>query len=180
MALEPFEPRRLIKKSAGSGVAAKWMAKWLERLESTGYACMKVHSDAAQAVEHLLKAVNGLCTADLIVQTAPVKSQASQRHVERAVRLVENQYSAILFGERERTEVEIDPTSADAARMLRHTAGLHDRYGRRKNRECLRWLCAWTPTDRKPGGVLVVSKESPRTFCVDNENSESSRRCQAH
>ena len=53
------------QKSGGSGFAAKWMAKWLE---ATGYARMKVHSDAEQSIEHLLKAVKSICTADLIVQ----------------------------------------------------------------------------------------------------------------
>ena len=53
----------------------KWMAKWLE---ATGYARMKVQSDAGHSIEHLLKAVKSICTADLIVQRAPVKSHQSQ------------------------------------------------------------------------------------------------------
>ena len=84
----------LIKKAGSSGFAAQWVAKWLE---STGYARMKVQSDAKQSIEHLLKAVKSICTADLIVQRVPVKSHQSQGNVERAVRLVENQYRALLF-----------------------------------------------------------------------------------
>ena len=80
------------------------MAKWLE---SNGYARMNVQSGAEQSIEHLLKAVKSICTADLIVQKAPVKSHPSQGHVERAVRLVENQYRALLFDVQERTRVEI-------------------------------------------------------------------------
>ena len=49
------------KKGGSSGFAAKWMAKWLE---ATGYARMKVQSDAGQSIEHLLKAVKSICTAD--------------------------------------------------------------------------------------------------------------------
>ena len=56
------------------------MAKWLE---STGYARLKVQSDAEQSIEHLLKAVKSICTADLIVQKAPVKSHRSQGPVDR-------------------------------------------------------------------------------------------------
>ena len=67
------------QKGGSSGLAAKWMAEWLE---STGYARMKVQSDAEQSIEHLLKAVKSICTADLIVQRAPVKSHQSQGHVE--------------------------------------------------------------------------------------------------
>ena len=59
------------QKGGSSGFAAKWLAKWLE---STGYARMRVQSDAEQSIEHLLKAVKSICTADLIVQRAPVKS----------------------------------------------------------------------------------------------------------
>ena len=70
------------------------MAKWLG---STGYARRKVQSDAEQSIECLLKAVKSICTADLIAQRAPVKSHASQGHVERAVRLVELQCRAMAF-----------------------------------------------------------------------------------
>ena len=56
-----------------------------------------------------------MCTADLIVQRAPVKSHASQGLVARAVRLVENQYRTVLFDAQERTRVEIDPISAASA-----------------------------------------------------------------
>ena len=48
---------------------------------------MKVQSCAEQSIEHLLKAVKSICTADLIVQKAAVKSHASQGRVERAVRI---------------------------------------------------------------------------------------------
>ena len=98
------------KKGGSSAFAALWMAKCVEL---TGYARMKVRSDAEQSIEHLLKAAKSLCTADLIAQRAPVKGQASQGHVERAVRLVENQYSAVLFDVYERTRVELDPISMD-------------------------------------------------------------------
>ena len=67
------------------------MAKWLA---SIGCARIKVRSDAEQAIEHKKKAVKDPCTADLIVQSAPVKSDASQEYVEKAVRLIENQYKA--------------------------------------------------------------------------------------
>ena len=55
------------------------MTKWLE---SSGYARMKVQSDAEQSIEHLLKAVRSICAADLMVQRALVKSHASQGRVE--------------------------------------------------------------------------------------------------
>ena len=87
-------------------------------------ALMKVQSDAEQSIEHLLKAVKSICTADLIVQRAPVKSRQSQGHVERGVRLVENQYRALLFDVQERTRVEIDPISAASAWILRHAVWL--------------------------------------------------------
>ena len=89
---------------------------------------MKVQSDAEQSIEHLLKAVKSICTADLIVQRAPVKSHQSQGHVGRAVRLVENQYRALLFDAQERTRVEIDPISAASAWILRHSVWLLNRY----------------------------------------------------
>ena len=54
----------LDQKGGSSGFAAKWMAKWLE---SIGDARMKVQSDAEHSIEHLLKAVKTICTADLIV-----------------------------------------------------------------------------------------------------------------
>ena len=53
-----------------------------------------------------------MCTADMIVQRAPVKSHASQGHVEPAVRLVENQYRAVIFDMQERTRVDVNPTLA--------------------------------------------------------------------
>ena len=68
------------------------------------------------------------CTADMIVQRAPVKSHQSQGHVERAVRLVENQYRALLFDMQERTSVEIDPISAASAWILRTSVWLLNRY----------------------------------------------------
>ena len=70
----------LIKKGVSS--AAKCMAKWLE---FTGYERMKVQSYAEQSIEQF-NAVTSICTADLIVQRAPVKSHASKGHVERAPR----------------------------------------------------------------------------------------------
>ena len=70
-----------------------------------GYVCMKVQPDAAQSIEHLLTAVKSICTADLVVQRALVKSHASQGQVERAVRLVEKQHRAVLFDVQERTRV---------------------------------------------------------------------------
>ena len=81
-------------KGCISGSDAKWKAKWLE---STGYARMKVQSDAEQPIEHLLEAVKSICTADWIVQRALVEIHASQGHVERAVRLVENQVQSRAF-----------------------------------------------------------------------------------
>ena len=109
------------QKGGSSGFAAKWMAKWLE---STGYARMKIQSDAEQSIERLVKAVKSICTADLTVQRAPVKSHQSQGHIERVVRLVENQYRALLFDVQERTRVEIDPISA----ALRQSVWLLSRY----------------------------------------------------
>ena len=53
-------------------------------------------NDAEQVIEHLLKAVGSMPAADMIVRRAPVKCDASQGHVERAVRLVENPYRAVL------------------------------------------------------------------------------------
>ena len=114
-----------VDKGGSSGFAAKWMAKLLE---STGYARMKVQSDAEQSIQHLLQAVKSICTADLIVQRAPVKSHQSQGHVERAIRLVENQYRALLFDVQGRTRVEIDPISAASAWILRHSVWLLNRY----------------------------------------------------
>ena len=164
------------QKGGNSGFVAKWMAEWLE---STGYARMKVQSDAEQSIEHLLKAVKSICAADLIVQRAPVKSHHSQGHVERAVRLVENQYRSLLFDVQERTTVEIDPISAASACMDTETCSLASQqvsatqrtFGRLTGSpyrspilplfamvECL------IPSDRKPGGVLVVKKGTPRTF----------------
>ena len=89
---------------------------------------MKVRSDAEQSIEQSLKAVMSICTADLIAQRALVKSHVSQRHVERAVRLVENQYRALLFDVQERTRVEMDPISAASARILKHSVWLLNRY----------------------------------------------------
>ena len=166
------------QKGGSSGFTAKWMAEWLE---STGYARMKVQSDAEQSIEHLVKAVKSICTADLIVQKAPVKSHQSQGHVERAARLAENQSRALLFDVQERTRVEIDPISAGSAWILRQSVWLLNRYHPHKRGatsferltgspyrfpilplfamvECL------IPSDRKPGGVLVVAKGTPRTF----------------
>ena len=46
------------QKGGSSGFAAKWIAKWLE---STGYARMKVQSDAEQSIEHFVEG----CQVDL-------------------------------------------------------------------------------------------------------------------
>ena len=166
------------QKGGSSGFAAKWRAKWLEL---TGNARMKVQSDAEQSIEHLLKAIKSICTADLIVRRAPIKSHQSQGHVERAVRLVESQYRALLVDVQERTRVEIDPISAASAQIQRHAVWLLNRCQLHKGGatsferltgsphrspvpplfavvECL------IPSDRKPGGVLVVAKGTPRTF----------------
>ena len=105
------------QKGGSSGFAAKWMAKWLE---STGYARMKAKSDAEQSLEHLLKAVKSVCTADLILQRAPVKSHQSQGHDERAVRLVENQCRGLFFDVQERRKDPI--SSAASAWILRHSS----------------------------------------------------------
>ena len=114
------------QKGGSSGFAARWMAKWLE---SMCYARMKVvQFDAEQSIEHLLKAVKSICAADLIVQRALVKSHQSQGHVERPVRLVENQYRALLFDVQERTRAEIDPILAASAWILRHAVWLLNRY----------------------------------------------------
>ena len=127
----------------------------------------------------LLKAVKSICTANLTVQRAPVKSHASQGRVERAVRLVESQYRAVLFDVQETTRVDIDPISAASAWILRHSAWLLNSHTKEEHNhsnvsqkvhtessilllfamiECL------VPSDRKPGGVLVVAKGAPRTF----------------
>ena len=136
------------QKGGRSGFAAKWMAKWLE---STGYARIQL--------------------------TALVKSHASQGHVERVVRLVDNQYRALLFHVQERTRVKIDPISAASSRILRHSVWLLNRYQPHKGRatsferliggpyrspilplfamvECL------VPSDPTPGGVLVVAERA--------------------
>ena len=47
----------------------------------SGWKPLVVQSHAEQSIEHLLKAVKSICTADLIVQRAPVKSHQSQGHV---------------------------------------------------------------------------------------------------
>ena len=101
------------QKGGGSGFTGKWMDKWSD---SIGYARMKVQCDAERAIEHLLKAVKSMCTAGMFVQRAPVKRHASQGHVERAMRLVENQYRVVLFDGHERTGVEV-------IRRLRHQLG---------------------------------------------------------
>ena len=122
-----------------------------------------------------------MCRADLIVQRARVKSHASQGHVERAVRLVEYQYRAVLFDVQGRTSAEVEPTSAATAWILRHSVWLLNRYQPHKGGatsfelltgspyrspilplfamvECL------VPSDRKLGGFLVIAEGAPRTF----------------
>ena len=108
-------------------------------------------------------------------------SRTCGTHVERAVRLVENQYRSMLIDAQEITEVEIEPTSAASARMPRHSVWLLNRYGRHRGGAALFQrvtgspqrcpilpLCAMVecliPSDRKTGGALVVAKEAPRTF----------------
>ena len=113
------------QKGGSSGIAAKWMAKWLE-------------SDVEQSIEHWLKAVKSICTADLIVQRALVKSHPSQGHVERAVRLVENQYRALLFDVQQRTRVEIDSISAASAWILRHSVWLLNISATRRRSDIIR------------------------------------------
>ena len=167
----------LIKKGGSSGFAAKWMAKCLE---STGHSQMRVQSDVEQSIEHLLKAVKSICRADLIVQRAPVKSHASQGHVERAIRLVEIQHrGGVLFDLQERTRVEIDPISAASAWILivwllnryqphKGSATSFERLTRSPYRSPVLPLVATVeclvPSDRKPGGVLMVAQGAPRTF----------------
>ena len=155
----PMRVLLVVDSSTGylGATAVKWMTEWLE---TTSYARMKVQSDAEQSVEHLLKAVKSTCTADLIVQRAPAKSHASQGHGERAVRLVENRYRALLFDVQERTRVQIDPISAAPAWILRHSVWLLNRYQPHKRRatsferltgcptdlrfsRCSRWLGVW-------------------------------------
>ena len=129
------------------------------------FSTTKVQTDAEQSIEHLLKAVRSICTADLIVQRARVKSHASLGHVERAVRLVQNQYRAVLFDVQERARVEIGPISAASAWILRHSVLLLNKGG-------------GTSFERLTGspyrspilplfamaGVLVVAQGAPRTF----------------
>ena len=136
------------------------MAKWLE---STGNARMKVQSDAEQSIEHLLKAVKSICTADLIVQR---QSHQSQGHVERAVRLVENQYKALLFDVQERRRVEIDPISAAPAWILRHAVWLVNRYQPHKGEA--------TSFERLTGSPY----RSPIIPSYEIENVEGSRGCE--
>ena len=146
------------------------MAKWLE---STGYARMKVQTDAELSIEHLLKVVKSICTADLNVQRARVKSHQSQGHVERAVRLVENQYRALLFDVQERTRVEIDPiqqhqhgywdiqsgfstesSHKGGATSFERLTGSPHRY---PTLPLFAMVECFVPPDRKPGEVLVVA-----------------------
>ena len=69
------------QKGGSCGFAAKWMAKWLE---ATGYARMKVQSDAEQSIEHLLKAVKSICTADLIVQRGTGQESSISRTCQKS------------------------------------------------------------------------------------------------
>ena len=101
--------------------------------------------------------------------------------VEQAVRLVENQYRAVLFDVQERVRVEIDPFAAASAWILRHSVWLLNRYQPQK-REATSFerltgspcrsptlplfalVACSVPSDRKLGGVLVVATETRRTF----------------
>ena len=82
---------------------------------------------------------------------------------------------------KERTRVDIDPISAASARILRHSVWLLNGYQPHKGgatsferltgspyRSPILPLFAMVecliPSDRKPGGVLVVAKATPRTF----------------
>ena len=163
------------QKGGGSGFAAKWIAQWLD---VTGKSRMKVQCDAEQAIEHLMKAVKSMCATDMIVQRAPAKSHSSQGHVERAVRLTENQCRAVLFDVQEGTRVEVDPTSAAPALVLygfsigtKDIKGGAASFGRLTSspyRSPIPLLFAMVEclvqSGRKPGGVLVVAKGAPRTF----------------
>ena len=95
--------------------------------------------------------------------------------------MVENQYRALLFDVQERTRVEIDPISAASAWILRHAVWLLNRYQPHKGGATsferltrsphrspilplLAMVVCLIPSDRKPGGVLVVAKGTPRTY----------------
>ena len=73
------------------------VCKWLD---DNGHARMKAQSDAEQASEHLLKAVKSWCA---LAQRAPLKSHASQGHVDRAVRLIVNQHRAVQLDRKRKT-----------------------------------------------------------------------------
>ena len=133
--------------------------------------------DAEQSTEHLPKANKRICVSDLVVQRALAKSHASQSHVERVVTLVENQYRAILFDVQERIQIEVEPTSAATAWLRQHarlgfSIALDDTSLKSVSMEAhthhilplFVMVQCLTPSDRKPGGALVVAKGSPRTF----------------
>ena len=71
----------LIKKVA---VPVSLRNGWQSGWKTTSYERMKVQSDAEQSIKHLLMAVKSVCTADLTVQRALVKSQVSR--ISRLVR----------------------------------------------------------------------------------------------
>ena len=128
-----------------------------------------------------LEVVKSMYTADPIAQRAPVKSHASQSHVARAVRSVENRCRVELFDVQERTSVEVEPTSAASEWILRHPVWLLNRYQPHTGgatsferltgsqyRSPILLLFAMVeclvPSDRKPGFVLVIAKGAQRTF----------------
>ena len=74
-------------------------------------------------------------------------------------RLVENQYRALLFDVQERTRVEIDPISG-ATSFERLTGSPH----RSPILPLVTMVECLVPSDRKPGGVLVVAKGTHEHF----------------
>ena len=97
------------------------------------------------------------------------------------MRLVDNQCRAVLFDAQERTRVDVDRTSAASAWTLRHSVWLLNRHQRHEGRTTsferltgspfrspilplLAMLECLVPSDRKPGGLLVVANGVPRTF----------------
>ena len=75
-----------------------------------------------------MKVVKSMCTADMIVQRATVKSHAFQGHVERGVRIIENPCILVLFDVQEMMRVEVDPTSAASAWILSRSVCFLNRY----------------------------------------------------
>ena len=100
------------QKGGSLGFVTKGTVKWLG---STGYSHVAAHHDAERW--------STCCRLSRDTpQQAPIKSHASQGHVERSVRLVENLFRAILVDVQWRTQVKVEPTSAASAWMLRYSA----------------------------------------------------------